>query len=1013
MASSPPVPPPEKEVEESEDEWQDEEYCPVTPHGFPAGLDHPQRSDDDILPYLLNDDAFHVSRINPLLPSFYAVRTIFGKRDVAVERRRASTIANLVWESFRAVPEMWLNVVTLLRPNPPPPIDSLPPYLPQFCHYAASLPINTNTRVNEVIRHWKEHALGWAVLPDMVVNQTGLQLEVLLGNLLSAGLGQETSPCNECWLTATDTKLRYYSGRAPPLTVGLNCYIDERLDSLAQSCLKFALTALPAYPPRNTSLSPIPTSVSEIKDIGASDVDTTTVLFSTAGTGKSRWLLDDISQRWGMYIMAPSDRPQSSGDNNPNLLQFESGSSSKDSFSMWKTAAMMNPAMSEDLFSGSLPDYSSSSALSLLINRLTLLRNYIIGWSERACPRNWMLLQITCGDFDAFDLVWRLIRHFRFADLASLSAFSEMKVQGISPIWCFDEVQQSFEDYHGQDLLQSMWSEVLLSGSKSILSGTSLRLPDVKNLGKQISQEEMPRRGLALIFPAHLRLIEDTAGFERLFQLHISSILEERKAFRASHVAGENLPSIARAERTDLKLHWPKELDAVVEKLANIFSGNNIRLVELSKHISDLSTQFFGRHRWSTIFSEELLKEFVSEHSKPHQGKRFVCVEDAAQRAALQVQTALRRQISRIEDREWTEQLYWLAIRADVYSQSSVLEEETARLVSEGFAILRDESSIFGTTQTEVYSQSREDDDEMDVDPTDPLAAPMGQPRRMIRQWLSEPLAVEAVMAHLREHDDDLYGRLTEKILHATAVDNVDQGSPGKIAEYVLAAKLDYFLRPSKDPISLSRRSYFGRILSEARSFDVVNDKWVLAGNMDDYYLQESKGKRVLDEKSLEIEEWLERMALNLPPTFLFPKKEGGPDLMFVISHRGIRKLCVLQFKTGFHERQPANVESALETLLKDSWNHSNLFDGDIIFIHVVTYSQLFINDDEFGRIVKKCTAGLKPLPGSHRRYFCYIDKRNSAAVWGQSVFTFFEKIKDDGTAKDKEGRPGKRQQKS
>lgn len=111
----------------------------------------------------------------------------------------------------------------------------------------------------------------------------------------------------------------------------------------------------------------------------------------------------------------------------------------------------------------------------------------------------------------------------------------------------------------------------------------------------------------------------------------------------------------------------------------------------------------------------------------------------------------MRTQLSRIKDKPWAQDLYWMAIKADVYSQSSVIEDTTAQLVSEGFALVD-------------KLQSR---------------------NRITRASLCEPLAVHAVMSYLREEKE--YDRITNGFFSQLQVDNVDQGSIGKIAEYVLA----------------------------------------------------------------------------------------------------------------------------------------------------------------------------------------------------------------------------------
>lgn len=56
---------------------------------------------------------------------------------------------------------------------------------------------------------------------------------------------------------------------------------------------------------------------------------------------------------------------------------------------------------------------------------------------------------------------------------------------------------------------------------------------------------------------------------------------------------------------------------------------------------------------------------------------------------------------------------------------------------------------------------------------------------RFVRASLCEPLAVHAVMSYLRE--DNEYDGMINQFFSSLQVDNADQGSIGKIAEYVLA----------------------------------------------------------------------------------------------------------------------------------------------------------------------------------------------------------------------------------
>jgi hypothetical protein len=63
---------------------------------------------------------------------------------------------------------------------------------------------------------------------------------------------------------------------------------------------------------------------------------------------------------------------------------------------------------------------------------------------------------------------------------------------------------------------------------------------------------------------------------------------------------------------------------------------------------------------------------------------------------------------------------------------------------------------------------------------------------RIIRASLCEPLAVHAIMSYLREERQ--YDSMMNRFFSFLQIDNADQGSIGKIAEYVLAVVSIYVL---------------------------------------------------------------------------------------------------------------------------------------------------------------------------------------------------------------------------
>lgn len=86
--------------------------------------------------------------------------------------------------------------------------------------------------------------------------------------------------------------------------------------------------------------------------------------------------------------------------------------------------------------------------------------------------------------------------------------------------------------------------------------------------------------------------------------------------------------------------------------------------------------------------------------------------------------------------------MYKLATQADVVNQSSVIDDETARIVSEGFALIKEIGSG-ESRHSQVPLIDKEDPTDIDSDEAE-------EPIQVVRTWTWEPLAVDAVMLHLQ-----------------------------------------------------------------------------------------------------------------------------------------------------------------------------------------------------------------------------------------------------------------------
>jgi hypothetical protein len=489
-----------------------------------------------------------------------------------------------------------------------------------------------------------------------------------------------------------------------PFTIGLQEYVHERKDDLISKSLGASLIyLLPSLPVSKCA------PVDNLLSFGNAQ---SSILFSTAGTGKTRRLLDLLENRFGMYIVAPgvpgrSLEPQDAASDNPTLLRAFRGNASEDTFSLQN--ALDTAPFSITEFDVRELGESIVFARLIVFDAFLELSPVFKEAQPEAC-QTWKQLQINCSSgCDPFDLAWRLVR----LDLVTYRDYAQRWESGYdyNLVWCIDEVQEVLETGIRKEFLESIWYRVnsLLNckNSKMILSGTALRLEDMRRVIKNFDERELDEEAHAqdsswftYSMITNVQIIEDFKLFWDMYRQHIQGILGETKEIqkldqRSQLYTGRALR--ARAGR-------PLELNLDLSDLSNLAALDLLLHIEdyqdksqlaiHDNHLVDIRTaiinhcpKFFGRHRWSALFIEQILKQAVTsiqlwgtiEH---------LSVEKAAEDAAQTVENALRTQLIRIKDKSWAEDLYWMAIRADVFSQSSVIEDETAQLVSEGFTLV-------------------------------------------------------------------------------------------------------------------------------------------------------------------------------------------------------------------------------------------------------------------------------------------------------------------------------------
>lgn len=562
-----------------------------------------------------------------------------------------------------------------------------------------------------------------------------------------------------CWLSqftgsVWDTEDDFSS----PFTIGLQRYVRKQLENLIPMSLGESLGRLVPLP--STAVHVTLDTKTEFHKTS------TTILFSTPGTGKTRCLLELLNKAFGMYILA-SDVPQESSgsedttlDNSTLLLPVRSNAS-EDTSSLHKAlyAASFKIAT---LDVWELSDAIVSARLVVFDYFLKKFPMY------RNDPPTWMQLQINCASrYDPFDLAWRLVR----LDPGTFNEYMQCWAgqSTCDLIWCFDEAQTALENPIGEKFLDRMWFNIHNLNSKIILSGTALRLSDVMSM---VDPWAMPYDEVHAqwrdwddllmtywIATEHQR-INDFLPFWNLYEQHIHGILMESRAVQQKYSGLQSVASYPLRTRAGRPLGFRLDLSNM-EALTLLQQINKVQdrsqlsdqyttLLNIRTAINYHCPMFFGRYRWSTLFIEEILKQAVISIQQCRSLAQL-SINNAAEHAIEAAKKALRTQLFRIKDKSWAQDLYWMAIRADVYSQSSVIEDDTAQLVSEGFALVD-------------ILQSKD---------------------RIVRASLCEPLAVHAVMSYLREEKE--YDRITTRFYSQLQVDNEDQGSIGKIAEYVLA----------------------------------------------------------------------------------------------------------------------------------------------------------------------------------------------------------------------------------
>ena len=528
-----------------------------------------------------------------------------------------------------------------------------------------------------------------------------------------------------------------------PFCRGLELYVELKLPPLTQAYVTMAIESLPPKP----LLSSIMKKKTKSRIIG----EETKYLFSAAGTGKTRFLLDSLLNNKGFYVVVPGIKEQP--DNVDGICPSRGGASVDICSLSDALRYYLTPSRCQECF-GSLSGLWVDSRFEVRDEFRSVHQSL---WKQSDINVDWVRFQINCSSScDPFDAVWRL---YRFSKKRYFIQRSD------EALWAIDEVQVALEDAVSNQALLNVtrsihrrYSQGLEMPRPCILSGTSLRMEKLAEWAHE--QRGYFEIGSATTIPL-TQSITKKEGFWKLFERHALCIVYEAE--------GNDNSSQAFVARAGRRLGFPIPLELcsrIKTQLVNIQQRSGGHVFErLHDGISEQCSGFFGRYRWSTFFIEELLQRLVACQLKNENEVVDVNeVTEAAESAATKVKKALKHQLDRIEGLSWTENLYWMALRADVFSQSSIIDDENARLVSEGFALLED---VTKSNSSDLNSAG------------------------VSRSRLCEPLAVAAVMEFLRESRK--YEAIVERFFSLLQIDCTEQSTIGKMTEYILTTVSNLF----------------------------------------------------------------------------------------------------------------------------------------------------------------------------------------------------------------------------
>lgn len=263
-----------------------------------------------------------------------------------------------------------------------------------------------------------------------------------------------------------------------PMEHGLMLYMEQQWPRLAGVYLDDALSIMPETTVEQTA-EPSSAIWSQAWDNQVFDTDeekevplVVHVLFSAAGTGKTRQIFDLLSKHWGFYFLPPGLMPTDTSTvttlttDAADILAPQRYFASRDTYTM-----------RQDYAGNDLDNISTSNVFQPLFASRVVLLYELLCRRSRTTPQEWLLLQISCTTFDAFDAMSRLFRlarvGFSDTDYSESPEFGTpgevfQKLQTLLEnrnlffdgrlYFCMDETQVALEDPNAHQLFEHWYN---------------------------------------------------------------------------------------------------------------------------------------------------------------------------------------------------------------------------------------------------------------------------------------------------------------------------------------------------------------------------------------------------------------------------------------------------------------------------------------------------------------------------------------------------------------------------